>query len=257
MAAEAAAEPPFSQFQEKKDGYTVTGRVYRTDEREAVVEVWPQPRRANLKVEKIELVSPSGKRYRVRDVEHFPMSQLGQRRAGYERKTSSRRLEDWFIGTAHASQTCPPGCTHENCGRKKEVSTEDAAAFAGFGVLAGMAAGAEKEWVYGGTVMVDPEDGAWRLVVQAADSKGEKHTFTHVIADEPAPDAGGDASSAGAFEGLFRDDYMNVLARFQTHKVPVYRPDRGPIEDSTADGAGTYLIGPAADAQNPEAASVE
>ncbi|HTL71267.1 MAG TPA: hypothetical protein VL404_08265 [Candidatus Eisenbacteria bacterium] len=186
----------YSDFRQEDRDMKITGRVYHLSENKVSVEVWPQPRRMRPKVERIELVSPSGKRYKISPIENYPMSQVPKKREAFRQKakrTETASLDAWLVETAWA-EDCPPGCTdpshHHGTGGESDDETDQksAEAFAGFGLLVGMSATTEKEWVAGGYAEVEEEAGPWKMNVEVLDDKNQKHSFSvpFVLSDIPA-----------------------------------------------------------------------
>lgn len=133
------------------------------------------------------------------------MSGIAAKRAGYAdppRRRTLALLTDWLVETAWAA--CPSGCSdpshgHGGSSGSSEGRDDDGAAFAGLGLLAGVAHGQDKEWVSVGRVKIQAEPGTWKLALQVKDNKNGHHAFTvpfemmspageaRVVMEEPAP----------------------------------------------------------------------
>jgi len=163
----------FEYKQEDRD-MKVVGRVYRSGS-DVIVEAWPTPRKMRPKVDRLELISPSGKRYKISEIDNFPMSQIGAKRAKYlpQKRRTLAFLTDWLVGTAWAN--CRPG--HEGPAEGNSDDDHSGEAFAGFGLLAGVAGTQEKEWLSAGRVRVTDEPGMWKLAIQVVDDKNKQHSF--------------------------------------------------------------------------------
>ena len=186
-----ALEPGFYIYDKESKKVRVSGRIYHTAPGQVLVEVWPRPLRKHIKVSKISLTSPSGKKYSSGELNNFPMSQTMSRRAqllnlssrfSEEEKDSSiwAKIEDLLISQAHAS--CAADHVESSGGSGGDSddgdSRRNAEAFAAFGVLAGIAGQQEKHWVTSGIFSVEEEPGEWITKIMVVDNTGKKHRFT-------------------------------------------------------------------------------
>ncbi len=173
------ADPNYHQYNETEGEMTLTGRIYHVADGAVVVEAWPRPRKLNLKVDGMTLRSPSGTLYRSSELDNFPMRQLPQRRSRYR-----QTLTSWFRGLfgSYAYATCGHCGSGEGGsgteGKKEGEDQRSAEAAAGFGLLVGLAAESEKEWVTAGQFSVKEEPGDWTAMIDVADGKGKLHRFT-------------------------------------------------------------------------------
>ncbi|MCG3175269.1 MAG: hypothetical protein MOGMAGMI_00191 [Candidatus Omnitrophica bacterium] len=170
------AAQDYHEYKQEKGDLKLTGRIYHTGDGRVAVEAWPGPRKRSPKVDQIILKSPSGELYRATLNERVPLSKIPAKRKDY-----LAWLESLIVDTAYAAcsvhgESCPSECGGGS-GSSGDDKGSSGEAYAGLGLLAGIASNTEKEWVSTSQFTVKEEPGTWRAEIVVVDDKGMKQSF--------------------------------------------------------------------------------
>jgi len=164
----------FYEFNKRYRDNELHGYVFRPDENRVVVEILTGTRKSRIKINRITLTSPSGEVYYSDEIQNIPLQKVIQERKKYLQSRDSKSnhfqvARDWLgAKTAFAESIFSEDYRDRD-------DLEDAAGFAGFGILFGFAAIQENHWVSKGEFQTKTmEPGNWTITIEYFDEKGKK-----------------------------------------------------------------------------------